>query len=109
MAETLDDRKVEEALHVDGDDKAEQPKGHSLSEIYREVSRVSALNFFIQAMTEKYPDVTLREFKENMNNYVCEMIWNNTITETLAANLLQIEIEDVQKMVKVWNPKKKHS
>lgn len=107
MAETLDDRKVEEALRVDCSDDG-QPKGHSLSGVYREVSRVSALNFFIQAMTEKYPEVTLGDLKQNMGDYVCEMIWNDIITENLAANLLQIDVEEVQKQVQAWNLKRKH-
>ena len=103
MPETLDDRKVEEALRVDPD----EPKGHSLSEVYREVSRVSALNFFVQAMTNKHPNVTLGDLKQNMGDYVCEMIWNDTITENLAANLLQIDVEEVQKQVQAWNLKRK--
>jgi hypothetical protein len=103
--EILDDRKVEEALQFNPDD--EKPKGHSLFEIYREVSRLSAMNFFIQAMTEKYPGITLYELKANLPEYVMEMINDNTITDTLAANLLQIEVEEVQEQLKSWKLKKR--
>ena len=103
--EILDDRKVEEALQFNPDD--EKPKGHSLFEIYREVSRLSAMNFFIQTMTEKYPGLTLYELKENLPEFVFDMINHNTITENLAANLLQIEAEEVQEQFKAWKLKKK--
>lgn len=97
--EILDDRKVEEALQCDTNEE----KGHSLTEIYREVSRLSAMNFFIQAMSEKYPGTTLYDLKQNLASYVSELVWDNTITENLAANLLQVDIEEVQKQVKAWH------
>ena len=91
---------IEEALKVTPEQ--ERPKGHSLVEIYKEVSRLSAMNFFVQAVTEKYPGTTLYTLKENMEELAYMLINDNVITDTLAANLLQIEVEEVQEKFDAW-------
>ena len=88
---------IKEALSVD-----ERPRGHSLLEVYKEVSRLSAMNFFMTEVTNKYPNLTLYTVKENLEELAFMLLNDGTVTDTLVANLLQIDTEDVDKKFEVW-------
>lgn len=83
-------------------DTAEKPKGRTMMEVFREVHRQSANNFFIQVMAKKRPDCTLHELTENKIQLVFELLKENEISDTLAANVLQLEIEDIKTKFDVW-------
>lgn len=94
MDNETEDKQIEELL--------QKPRGHSIMDIFKEVHRQSSMTFFIKAMTKRYPDVTLSEIRENQTGCVFELYRIGEITETLGANILEIEPEEFLKQFAEW-------
>ena len=77
-------------------------KGHSVMEVFKEVHRQSSMNFFVQVMTKRSPDVTLYELRQNQTEYLFQLMKENEIAASLAANILDMELEEVEDKFNEW-------
>jgi len=93
---------TEEKQPIETTTPSPKARGHSVLEIFKEVHRQSSTNFFVQTMIKRKPNVTLCELRENQTEYVFELIKENEITCSLAANIMDMELEEVEEKYDAW-------
>ena len=93
---------TEEEQPLEATTPSPKARGHSVLEIFKEVHRQSSTNFFVQTMIKRKPNVTLCELRENQTEYVFELIKENEITCSLAANIMDMELEEVEEKYDAW-------